>query len=83
MLKYRELSRAKISETKDVVISECLKNGERYGYTVAQQVEIEDDGKKMNVFLKGAIRVNDLDYLYNLRDAVLNAIDEIEEEPED
>jgi hypothetical protein len=79
MLKYNELSKAKVNDNKNLVISQCERNGSKYGFTIAQQVEVDESGKKMNVFLKGAIHIKDIDCLYNLRDAVNQAIDEIEE----
>jgi hypothetical protein len=80
MLKYNELSVAKINDNKNIVISECTKNeNEPNGYTLAQQVEVTDGGKRIKVFMKGAIHIKDVDCLYNLRDAIIQAIDEIEE----
>jgi hypothetical protein len=79
MLKYIELSKAKVNDNKNLVISRCQKNDADAGYTLAQQVEVDESGKKINVFLKGAVHIKDLDCLYNLRDAIIQAIDEIEE----
>lgn len=67
---YIELARAQVSKRRTAVISQCSKGG----YTVAQQLEAEEDGKTTCVFLKGAIHVDDLDGLYNLRDALNEAI---------
>lgn len=81
--KYEEISRAKVSKTRSIVISDCS----RGGYTLAQQMETiemygENEGKKTTVFLKGAFHVSDIDGLYNLRDAINLAIRKIEEQKE-
>ena len=69
-IEYSEISRAKITDTRSIIISECSKGG----YTVAQRMEVEDEGKKTQVYLKGASHINDLQGLYNLRDAINLAI---------
>lgn len=68
---YTELSNAKITENRNVVISECSKGG----FTVAQQLKA--DGTK--VFMKGALHIDNLDGLYNLKNALNVAIEKIEE----
>lgn len=74
---YKEISNALISDTRKVVISECSKGG----FTVAQQLMAEENGKKTNIFMKGAFHVADVSGLYNMRDAINMAIDAIENEP--
>lgn len=56
---YKELARMQMSETRSLVIS---KNS-RGGYTIAQQLEVIDDGARASAFLKGAIHIDDLDEL--------------------
>ena len=74
-LTYKELTNAKVSKNKTVVVSSCSKGG----YTLAQKIKVKDeDGKEMDVFLKGAFMIESLDGLYELRDAINTAIDEIE-----
>lgn len=73
---YNKLSSAQIEENKKLVISEY--NNKR-GYTIAQQICTKDNGKKLNVYLKGAIRIKDVSGLYNLRDALNVAIGKIEQ----
>lgn len=68
---YTELSNAEITENRNIVISECSKGG----YTVAQQLKA--DGTK--VFMKGALHIDNLDGLYNLRNALNVAIDKVAE----
>lgn len=68
---YTELSNAEITENRNVVISECSKGG----FTVAQQLKA--DGTK--VFMKGALHIDNLEGLYNLRNALNVAIDKVAE----
>lgn len=68
---YTELSNAEITENRNVVVSECSKGG----FTVAQQLKA--DGTK--VFMKGALHIDNLDGLYNLRNALNVAIDMVAE----
>lgn len=71
---YEEISRAKVMKNRNVVISQCSKGG----YTVAQQVVVNEDGEETKLFMKGAIRVDDVDGLKALRDAFTVAINEAE-----
>ena len=68
---YTELSNAVITENRNIVISECSKGG----YTGAQQLKA--DGTK--VFMKGALHIDNLEGLYNLRNALNVAIDKVAE----
>ena len=68
---YTELSNAEITENRNIVISECSKGG----YTVAQQLKA--DGTK--VFMKGALHIDNIEGLYNLRNALNVAIDKVAE----
>ena len=74
-MQYTKLSSAQIEENKNLVISEYSKGG----FTLAQQITTKDNGKKLNVYLKGAIRIKDISGLYNLRDALNVAIAKIEQ----
>lgn len=69
-MEYNEISRAKISKSRNIVISVCS----RGGFTIAQQIEAVEDGKIVPIFLKGAFHIDDLDSLYNIRDAINMAI---------
>ena len=72
---YTKLSSAQIQEGKSLVLSACSKGG----YTLAQQVSVPDgNGKRMNMYLKGAIHINDLDGIISLRNALNIAIDKLE-----
>lgn len=78
-LSYRELSKAEVSESRNIVISDCSKGG----YTIAQQLAAkEENGKVTTVFMKGAFHVDNIHGLYNLRDAINLAIQLSEEGPE-
>lgn len=82
-LSYRELSKAEVSESRNIVISDCSKGG----YTIAQQLVAREEGDKVTtVFMKGAFHVDNIHGLYNLRDAINLAIqisEEKEEAPEE
>ena len=65
-IEYLEISKAKVAKKRNAVISKCSKGG----YTIAQQLETEEDGKTISVFLKGAIHVEDRKGLLALRDAI-------------
>lgn len=78
-LSYHELSKAEVSESRNIVISSCSKGG----FTIAQQlVAREENDKVTTVFMKGAFHVDNVHGLYNLRDAVNLAIQLSESEEE-
>lgn len=76
---YNELVNAKIGGKRNIVVSTCSVGG----YTVAQQLEVDEGGKTTKVFLKGAFHIDDISGLYNMRDALNCAIAKIEEGVED
>lgn len=78
-IEYCELSKAKITDSRNIVISRCSKGG----FTVAQQLEAKENDKVTTVFMKGAFHVDDIHGLYNLRDAINLAIKMVEESRED
>lgn len=78
-IEYTELSRAKVMDSRNIVISECSKGG----FTIAQQLEVQENDKTTSVFMKGAFHVEDIHGLYNLRDALNLAIKSSEEKAED
>lgn len=78
-IEYCELSKAKITDSRNIVISRCSKGG----FTVAQQLEAKENDKVTTVFMKGAFHVDDVHGLYNLRDAINLAIKMVEESTED
>lgn len=78
-VEYKELSRAKVTDSRNIIISDCSKGG----YTIAQQLEAKENNKTTSVFMKGAFHVEDIHGLYNLRDAVNLAIKISEEKSEE
>ena len=88
-MKYLELSNAQIADKRRLVISECVKENQdtkesiQCGFTLAQQVEVEEGKRMTRVFLKNGIHVASVDELYNLRDAINDAIDKYEEKIND
>lgn len=74
-VEYNEISRAKITDSRNIIISSCSKGG----FTIAQQLEAKENDKTTSVFLKGAFHVDDIHGLYNIRDAVNLAIKVTEE----
>lgn len=69
-IEYNEISKAKVSDSRNIVISSCSKGG----FTIAQQLEANENGKITTVFIKGAFHVDDIQGLYELRDAINLAI---------
>lgn len=78
-IEYHELSRAKVTDSRNIVISNCSKGG----FTIAQQLEAKENDKTTSVFMKGAFHVEDIHGLYNIRDAINLAIKISEENSED
>ena len=78
-IEYHEISRAKVTDSRNIVISNCSKGG----FTIAQQLEAKENDKTTSVFMKGAFHVEDIHGLYNLRDAINLAIKISEENSED
>ena len=74
-VEYKELSRAKVTDSRNIVVSNCSKGG----FTIAQQLEAKENDKTTAVFLKGAFHVDDIHGLYNVRDALNLAISIVEE----
>lgn len=72
---YTEISSASVTEKRKIVISTCSKGG----FTVAQRLDTEEENNKTtSLYLKGAFHINDINGLYNLRDAINLAINKVE-----
>lgn len=88
-MRYLELSNAQIADKRRLVISECVKENQdtkeniQCGFTLAQQIEVEEGKRMTRVFLKNGIHVASIDELYNLRDAINDAINKYENEKND
>lgn len=76
---YVELAKAKIKEQRNIVISECSKGG----FTIAQQLEVKEGNRVTSVFMKGALHVDSIEGLHNMRDTLNVAISKHEEMEED
>lgn len=74
-VEYRELARARVAETRSIVVSSYSKGG----FTIAQQLEAKENDKTTAVFMKGAFHIEDIQGLYDLRDAINLAIKVSEE----
>lgn len=76
---YDEVARVKMTDTRDVVISKCSKGG----YTIAQKILIDKDEKPISIFLKGAIKVNDIEGLKDIKETIDMAIKKLKESSDD
>lgn len=73
-LTYKELSKQKFKEQRNVVISEAFdKENKSLGYSIAEQLVTEEEGKEIKVFLKGGLGIVDAEGLLQLKDAIDNA----------
>lgn len=77
-IKYEEISKANISDARNLVISYCSKGG----FTLAQQMLAKDGKHEVAVFLKGAMHIKDIETLTRVRDAINIAIRVAEERVE-
>ena len=73
---FEELCRAKVSKIRNIVISKTSGGA----FYIAQQLNVldEDTGKNINVFLKGALKLENIDAMYALRDSINLAIEKAE-----
>lgn len=71
---YREISRGKVTPTRSVVVS-TYSNA---GYTLAQQIQAQENDNTISMFLKGAFHVDDIEGLKVIRDTINIAIEKIE-----
>ena len=80
-LEYIELSKASINEKRDIIISKVNSSEEQVEaeFTVAQRVEVEEAGRKLDMFIKGAFHIKDINGLYEFRDAINVAIERANE----
>lgn len=77
---FEELCRAKVSKIRNIVISKVISKTSNGAFYVAQQLNVldEDTGKNINVFLKGALKLENIDAMYALRDSINLAIEKAE-----
>lgn len=67
---FKMLSSAKISDKRNLVISKHSSGG----YTLAQQIQVEEDGNVYQMFLKNTVQVKDKEYLQELKEAIEKAL---------
>ena len=87
---YRELSKKQVRENRNVVVSEMMEDGsgKRLGYSVVEQLIVNEGEKETRIFLKGGIRVHSQIGLLQLKEAIdeacfsLGLFDETDEEQE-
>lgn len=78
-IEYSEISSAKVTENRSIVISDCS----RGGFTIAQRMDVTENKHTNKIYLKGAFHINDIHGLYELRDACNLAIQKVEERDTD
>lgn len=70
-LVYKELSKAKFKEQRNVVISEAFdKENNSIGYSIAEQLVTAENGKELKMFLRGGLGIVDEHGLLELKNAV-------------
>ena len=84
--KFEELAKTKIQDRRNIVIS-SFEDESNNGFTIAQQVEVEEGSKRFCMFMKESIHIDNLEGLIAIRDAINLAIgnykEKIEKEAED
>lgn len=73
--KFKQIASGKISKCRNVVVSEHSGGG----YTVAQQLEVDEEGTQTKVFMKGAFHIESIADLVTMRDVINLAIKKIED----
>lgn len=73
---YEQLASLKISKSRQIIVSSVPGKG----FTIAQQLFVEETGRNTTVFLKGAIHIESVESLKELRDALNVAIHKAEED---
>ena len=71
---YNPICEIKLNENKYMVISDCSKGG----YTIGQKVTVKDGSNSIDMFMKGAIHINDIDTMKDLRDKIDHIIEKFE-----
>ena len=71
MAGFKELAKAKIQESRNLVISK-LEDSD--SFTIAQQLVVTEGKNQTTMFMKGAIHIDGIESLYELRNAINQAI---------
>lgn len=75
--RFDQMGSTKITKNRNMVVSRC----DTGGFTIAQQLEVDEGGKKTKVFMKGAIFVDSIENFANvvkMLEDVLRKSEEIE-----
>lgn len=74
-LSYREIAKAKIKDSRNVVISETYNADEKFiGYSVSEQLIAEESGRETKVFLRGGLGIISEEGLTALYNALQTAL---------
>lgn len=77
-LKYSALSVERIKPNRNIVISEAYnEEGQITGYSVSEQLEIEETDKITKVFLKNGFGIMTKEGLQNMKVAIEKALENI------
>lgn len=69
-ISFKLLGKAKINDQKSIVISKYVDGS----YTIATQLDIMESGNQISLFLKGSMKIQDVDGLKVLRDCIDSVI---------
>ena len=75
--RFDQMGSTKITKNRNMVVSRC----DSGGFTIAQQLEVDEGGKKTKVFMKGAIFVDSIEnfsHVVKMLEDVLRKSEEIE-----
>lgn len=77
---FKELSKKEFKKNRNVVISKATgNNGKLIGYSIAEQLVVDEDGKKTEMFLRGGLGIVSIEGLEKLKDAIEEAISNIKD----
>lgn len=75
-LNYEELSKGRIKDSRNVVVSKTYKGSDLLGYSVSEQAVMKgESGEETKVFLKNGLGIMSLSGMMQLRDTLSEAID--------
>lgn len=68
---YKEIAKRRIKDKRNVVISEAFDaEGSFVGYSIAEQLVTEEEGKETKVFLRGGLGIVSGDGLMEMKRAI-------------
>lgn len=77
MAEFKELSKARIQDSRNIVISKMAGSD---SFTLAQQLVVVEGNKQTTMFMKGAIHIDGVKALHDLRNALNEALDKVGQE---